>query len=387
MASSITIYRPLRIGRDPDGVVSGITEFVTGDVIAPEAGGTGTSSLSEFIDSTVSAASGPLIAAINLDDYALSSLVSATYLSSTTFESLSSLFALSSLVSSTYVSAITVSGFALSSVVSANYLSSNVFASLSSLFALSSVVSANYVSAISVSGFALSSVVSANFLSSNQFSNVSGNFALSSVVSSNFLSSNQFSNVSGNFALSSVVSSNFLSSNQFSNVSGNFALSSVVSSNFLSSNQFSNVSGNFALSSVVSANFLSSTGGTLTGSVSASNGVAFLFTEYDYGTSAGTISIDLRNGNKQVITLSGNTTFTFASAVAPIRAGNFVLRINQDSTGGRTIAFNATTVDFGDAGEPTWSTVADSFNLLFIYYPGSTNRIYCSGSTGFSLVE
>lgn len=93
---------------------------------------------------------------------------------------------------------------------------------------------------------------------------------------------------------------------------------------------------------------------------------ALIFTEeYDAGSGA-SITVDWNNAQKQFITLTTNTTVTFT---APDGVGNFQLRIVQDSTGSKTLTLP--TIKFPGGTTPTWSTSADSEDILSLFYNGS----------------
>lgn len=97
---------------------------------------------------------------------------------------------------------------------------------------------------------------------------------------------------------------------------------------------------------------------------------------YSLGTTSGTITPDVANGNVQTITLNGNLTFSaFSNAVA---GQSMTLIVIQDATGSRTLT---STMKFAGA-EKTLSTAANSIDILSVFYTGSV--YYASLSKGFA---
>ena len=90
---------------------------------------------------------------------------------------------------------------------------------------------------------------------------------------------------------------------------------------------------------------------------------------------SGTISIDVVNGNVQLLTATGNITIN--GFVNPIAGQSVTIVITQDATGNHTL--NSTMKFAG--GTKTLSTDANSIDILSIYYDGS--RYLASLSTGF----
>ena len=91
--------------------------------------------------------------------------------------------------------------------------------------------------------------------------------------------------------------------------------------------------------------------------------------EYSNGSQAGpTYTVNWNNGQKQVITLTGNiTTMSFT---APAGTGNFLLRVVQDGTGGRTITWPAS-VRWPGGTAPTLSAGANAVDIVTFYYNGT----------------
>jgi len=86
---------------------------------------------------------------------------------------------------------------------------------------------------------------------------------------------------------------------------------------------------------------------------------------YDLGTTSGTITPNVTNGNVQKITLNGNLTFSaFAS---PEQGQSLTLIVTQDGTGGRTLT---STMKFA-GGEKTLSTAANAVDIVSVYHDGT----------------
>ena len=77
-------------------------------------------------------------------------------------------------------------------------------------------------------------------------------------------------------------------------------------------------------------------------------------------------TIDWRDGNKQGYLADGDATLTFT---APTKPGNFMLRILQDGTGGRTITLPTILWPGGNA--PTLTTTAHSTDIISLFYDGA----------------
>lgn len=117
------------------------------------------------------------------------------------------------------------------------------------------------------------------------------------------------------------------------------------------------------------------TGGTVTstGDISADSGtisskVYSFGTEFSNGNSGTTKTIDWNNGQKQVVTMTGNCTFSFS---APPGTASFILRLVQDATGGRTANWPSS-VHWADNTKPTLTTGGNSVDIISFYYNGTT---------------
>jgi hypothetical protein len=71
-------------------------------------------------------------------------------------------------------------------------------------------------------------------------------------------------------------------------------------------------------------------------------------------------TIDLANGSVQILTLTGNCTFTFPTATA---GQSFILLLKQDGTGGRTVTWPAS-VEWPGGTAPTITSTASKMDKL-----------------------
>jgi len=86
-------------------------------------------------------------------------------------------------------------------------------------------------------------------------------------------------------------------------------------------------------------------------------------------TDAATIAWDVQASPAARVTLGGNRTL---GAPANMAAGaTYVLRVVQDATGGRTLAFNVA-YKFPGGAAPTLSTDANAIDLLSFYSDGTS---------------
>lgn len=97
-------------------------------------------------------------------------------------------------------------------------------------------------------------------------------------------------------------------------------------------------------------------------------------------TDAATISVDLNSGINFVVTLAGNRTLGSPSNEKVGQCG--VIRIVQDATGSRTLAYG-TDWEFAGGTAPVLSTTAAAQDLLF-YHVIATDRIFASLVKGIS---
>ena len=101
-----------------------------------------------------------------------------------------------------------------------------------------------------------------------------------------------------------------------------------------------------------------------------------------HGTTGGSITCNLENGNIQTITLNAATTFTFSNPPASGKAGSLTLIINQGTT-----AYSVTwpsSVDWSGGSAPDLSKVSTDYVLTFLTLDaGTTWRGWLSGK-GFA---
>jgi len=79
-------------------------------------------------------------------------------------------------------------------------------------------------------------------------------------------------------------------------------------------------------------------------------------------------TIDLTNGSVQILTLTGNCTFTFPTATA---GQSFILLLKQDGTGGRTVTWPAS-VEWPSATAPTITSTASKMDK-FVFTAADSN--------------
>lgn len=138
----------------------------------------------------------------------------------------------------------------------------------------------------------------------------------------------------------------------------------------------------------VNNNVIATVSGTrFTGPVTASAGVNMLSQsirsvktvefdrEYNIGTVTGSIQIDWRNGQKQVMTLSSsNITASFVSGANPPGVANYLLRIVQGAAGGPyTMQWPSSSILKWPAGtQPTLSSGSNRIDIVTFYFNGNT---------------
>jgi hypothetical protein len=100
---------------------------------------------------------------------------------------------------------------------------------------------------------------------------------------------------------------------------------------------------------------------------------------YTEGSTTGTITPDVANGNVQVITLSGNITF---NAFANAETGQSItLIIKQPASGG---PYTLTSTMLFARASGTLSTDASAVDVMTVFYDGTS--YYASLATGFASV-
>jgi len=92
--------------------------------------------------------------------------------------------------------------------------------------------------------------------------------------------------------------------------------------------------------------------------------------EYNNGSKNTTFALNWNNGQKQKVTLNGNTTMTFTNPLGPC---NLLLKIIQDATGSRTItSWNVgNAVKWPGGTAPTLSTTGSAIDLVSFYFDGT----------------
>jgi hypothetical protein len=129
------------------------------------------------------------------------------------------------------------------------------------------------------------------------------------------------------------------------------------------------------------AGALLTTGGTMTGTLTIKNLVE---TRTTNATASGNVALDLSLGTIWALTLTGNVTgFTISN---PTNCTAFSVRIAQDATGGRTVAwsFSGATVRWPSAITPTQtSTLSKADWYHFISSDGGTSFDAVQGSQNF----
>lgn len=102
--------------------------------------------------------------------------------------------------------------------------------------------------------------------------------------------------------------------------------------------------------------------------------------EFNAGNSSTAATINWNNGQRQVLTLTGSpAVLTFTAPTTGV--GNFMLRIVQDATGGRTITWPAS-VRWPGGTAPTINTAAATVHIVSFYYNGTL--YYGVGSLSFA---
>ena len=121
------------------------------------------------------------------------------------------------------------------------------------------------------------------------------------------------------------------------------------------------------------------TAGTTFNGTLVKNAALMDYKEYVYtgGSTTGTITPDVANGNVQAITLSGNITFNgFANAEA---GQSMTLIVSQPSSGG---PYTLTSTMLFAGGTKTLSTAANAVDIITVFYTGSA--YLASLATNFS---
>jgi hypothetical protein len=86
-------------------------------------------------------------------------------------------------------------------------------------------------------------------------------------------------------------------------------------------------------------------------------------TRYSGGDAGATPAINWNNGNKQRFRLTANATPTFAN---PVKGADYVLELQQDGTGSRTVTWSGATVVWPDGVTPTLTTTANRKDVILL---------------------
>ena len=98
--------------------------------------------------------------------------------------------------------------------------------------------------------------------------------------------------------------------------------------------------------------------------------------------SSGTTTVNAASGNAFALTLTDSTS-TLGAPSNPVNGQVIRIRMIQDSSGSRTIAYNSA-YDFGAAGAPTLSTAANKIDILGFEYVSSISKwCYLGSGLGF----
>ena len=108
------------------------------------------------------------------------------------------------------------------------------------------------------------------------------------------------------------------------------------------------------------------------------NNTAVFASEYSNGNSGTAKTVDWNNGNKQLVTMTGNCTFTFTAPTGGV--ANLLLRLVQDATGGRTATWPAT-VKWPGGSAPTLTAAANAVDIVTCYKNGT--NYYCTSGMDF----
>jgi len=90
-------------------------------------------------------------------------------------------------------------------------------------------------------------------------------------------------------------------------------------------------------------------------------------------TDGATITPNFAVNNSFTVTLAGNRTLANPTNLVAGQSGVFI--INQDATGGRTLAYGSN-YDFGGGTAPTLTTTASAQDMI-AYFVVSSSRINC----------
>ncbi len=87
-------------------------------------------------------------------------------------------------------------------------------------------------------------------------------------------------------------------------------------------------------------------------------------TLYDAGNSSTAITLDWDNGNTQLVTMTGNCTFTLSN---PKDGFRYLIALKQDGTGSRTVTLPSS-VKWAAGVTPTWTTTAAHVDIITLVW-------------------
>lgn len=85
---------------------------------------------------------------------------------------------------------------------------------------------------------------------------------------------------------------------------------------------------------------------------------------------SGTVTFNWNQSNFQKVTLTGNCTFAFSNSPSSTQAGSFMIFINQDDTGGRTITWPSI-IRWAGGEEPELTGTANSVDIVTLAFDGA----------------
>jgi hypothetical protein len=104
------------------------------------------------------------------------------------------------------------------------------------------------------------------------------------------------------------------------------------------------------------------------------NNYARFTSQHNAGNSGTSITLDFANGQKQLLTLTGNCTVTLSFP----GVGNYQVLLSQDGVGGRTVTWSGVTRWVGSAGAPAINTAINTTTVVSIYYDGTNTWLGAS---------
>lgn len=102
---------------------------------------------------------------------------------------------------------------------------------------------------------------------------------------------------------------------------------------------------------------------------------------FNAGNSGTSKTIDWNDGNEQLLTLTGNVTLTLSN---PGDGGRYVLLLDQDGTGGRTVTWPAAVLWPGNVA-PTITATASHGDLVTLIYRSTLGKYQASLNQDYTL--